>query len=89
MGFNWAAASGEYNLGTNLLSLGQALVEAVLERRPRALVEKMVQDGAPLWYQDEEGTSALHAAAYAEDEALIRYLIEQGAVWNAGECNLR
>ena len=71
-----------------LTALGQALVEAVLERRPRALVEKMVQDGAPLWYQDEEGTSALHAAAYAEDEGLVRYLIEQGAVWNAGECVL-
>ncbi|EPT05046.1 hypothetical protein FOMPIDRAFT_1112516 [Fomitopsis schrenkii] len=66
-----------------LTALGQALVEALLERRPRALVEKMVQDGAPLWYQDEEGTSALHAAAYAEDEELIRYLIQQGAVWNA------
>ena len=71
-----------------LTALGQALIDAILERRPRALVEKMVQDGAPLWFQDDEGTSALHAAAYAEDEALIRYLIEQGSVWNAGESGL-
>lgn len=69
-----------------LVALGQALVEAILERRSFALVQKMVSDGAPLWYQDEEGTSALHAAAYVEDESLIRYLIEQGAVWNAGVC---
>lgn len=68
-----------------LTALGQALLEALLEHRPRALIEKMVQDGAPLWYQDDEGTSALHAAAYAEDADLIRYLIEQGAVWNAGK----
>ena len=71
-----------------LTALGHALVDAILERRPRAVVEGMVLDGAPLWYQDEEGTSALHAAAYAEDEGLVRYLIEQGAVWNAGECVL-
>ncbi|KAI0733202.1 S-adenosyl-L-methionine-dependent methyltransferase [Fomitopsis betulina] len=68
-----------------LTALGQALLEALLEHRPRALIEKMVQDGAPLWYQDDEGTSALHAAAYAEDADLIRYLIEQGAVWNAAD----
>ena len=67
-----------------LVALGQALVDAILERQPFALIQKMVSDGAPLWYQDDEGTSALHAAAYTENEEAIRYLIQQGAVWNAG-----
>ncbi|KAH9839535.1 S-adenosyl-L-methionine-dependent methyltransferase [Rhodofomes roseus] len=66
-----------------LVALGQALVEAILEHQPIALIHKMVADGAPLWYQDHEGTSALHAAAYTEKEELIRYLIDQGALWNA------
>ncbi|KAH9935476.1 uncharacterized protein B0H18DRAFT_975822 [Fomitopsis serialis] len=66
-----------------LVAFGQALVEAILEHQPLALVRKMVEDGAPLWFQDHEGTSALHAAAYTENEELIQYLIEQGAVWNA------
>lgn len=69
-----------------LVAFGQALVEAILEHQPLALVRKMVEDGAPLWFQDHEGTSALHAAAFTENEELIQYLIEQGAVWNAGEC---
>ncbi|KZT72065.1 hypothetical protein DAEQUDRAFT_664661 [Daedalea quercina L-15889] len=66
-----------------MVALGQALVECILERQPLALVQKMVADGGPLWYQDDEGTSALHAAAYTENEELVRYLIQEGAVWNA------
>ncbi|KAI8968636.1 S-adenosyl-L-methionine-dependent methyltransferase [Trametes punicea] len=43
----------------------------------------MVEAGAPLWYQDDEGTSPLHAAAYVESDELVRFLIEEGAIWNA------
>ncbi|KIY48197.1 hypothetical protein FISHEDRAFT_65775 [Fistulina hepatica ATCC 64428] len=44
----------------------------------------MVKSGAPVWYQtSEEGSSALHAAAYRQDLSVTKYLLEQGAVWNA------
>ncbi|KZT11035.1 S-adenosyl-L-methionine-dependent methyltransferase [Laetiporus sulphureus 93-53] len=66
-----------------LVSLGEALISAILERAPLDAVKKMIEDGAPLWYQDEDGTSALHAAAYVENEELVRLLIQEGAVWNA------
>lgn len=67
-----------------LVGLGEALISAILERAPLEAIKSMIADGAPLWYQDEEGTSPLHAAAYVENEELIRLLIEGGAVWNAG-----
>lgn len=66
-----------------LVGLGEALISAILERAPLEAIKSMIADGAPLWYQDEEGTSPLHAAAYVENEELIRLLIEGGAVWNA------
>ena len=69
-----------------LTSLGSALINGILEREPLENIEALINVGAPLWYQDEdEGISALHAAAYVEDEILIKLLIDRGAVWNAGE----
>ena len=67
--------------------LGTKLITAILDRSPFATVKAIVGEGAPLWFQDDEGVSALHAAAYVENEELIRYLLEQGAVWNAGTCS--
>lgn len=64
--------------------MGTKLIEAILSRQPLETLKAQVDAGAPLWFQDDEGTSALHAAAYVENEELVRYLIEQGAVWNAG-----
>ncbi|OBZ67211.1 Protein arginine N-methyltransferase 2 [Grifola frondosa] len=66
-----------------VVSLGQALVDAILGRAPLAEIKGQIAAGAPLWYQDDEGTSPLHAAAYVESEQLIRLLIDEGAVWNA------
>ncbi|CCM03586.1 uncharacterized protein FIBRA_05723 [Fibroporia radiculosa] len=66
-----------------LVSLGEALIIAILERAPMETIKNMVADGAPLWFQDEEGTSALHAAAYVENAKLMTYLIEEGAIWNS------
>lgn len=65
-------------------TLGTRLIETILKRAPFDVVKEQVDAGAPLWFQDDEGTSALHAAAYVENEDLVRYLIKQGAVWNAG-----
>lgn len=68
-----------------LVSQGEALIAAILERAPFESVKAMVSAGAPIWYQDGEGTSPLHAAAYVENVELIKYLITEGAVWNAGK----
>lgn len=68
-----------------LSMLGGYLVFSILNRRPLPKILTLIDAGAPLWYQDDEGTSPLHAAAYVEDEQLVRVLIEKGAIWNAGE----
>ena len=65
-------------------AFGTRLIETILNRAPFEVVKAQVDAGAPLWFQDDEGTSALHAAAYVENLELVRYLIEEGAVWNAG-----
>ncbi|KAH9858826.1 hypothetical protein C2E23DRAFT_800271 [Lenzites betulinus] len=66
-----------------LIAQGQVLVSAILRRTPLAEIKSMIEGGAPVWFQDDEGTSPLHAAAYVEDDALVRLLIYEGAVWNA------
>lgn len=72
-----------------LSMLGGYLIFSILRRRPLPEILTLVDAGAPLWYQDDDGTSALHAAACIEDEALVQILIEKGAIWNAGwSCGL-
>lgn len=68
----------------NLLELGQALIYGILQRKPHDDIRVMLDEGAPLWYQDEDGWSCLHAAASLEDEKLIKVLLDEGAVWNTG-----
>ncbi|KAL1748763.1 S-adenosyl-L-methionine-dependent methyltransferase [Schizophyllum fasciatum] len=47
-------------------------------------IQQAIEIGAPLWYQnEEEGISALHAAAYMQNEELVKLLLQKGAVWNA------
>lgn len=67
-----------------LVGQGQELVDAIFRRRPLSEIKAMIAVGAPVWYQDDEGTSPLHAAAYVEDQDLIRFLVAEGALWNAG-----
>lgn len=67
-----------------LTVLGEHLVNTILDREPFATVKEIVDKGAPVWYQNEEGgVSPLHAAAYIQDAELAKYLIDEGAVWNA------
>lgn len=68
----------------NLIELGQALIYGILQRKPIEDIRTILDAGAPLWYQDEDGWSCLHAAASLEDEKLIKVLLDEGAVWNAG-----
>ncbi|KAM5531662.1 hypothetical protein V8D89_014651 [Ganoderma adspersum] len=66
-----------------LVGQGQELVDAIFRRRPLSQIKAVIAAGAPVWYQDDEGTSPLHAAAYVEDQELIRFLVAEGALWNA------
>lgn len=71
-----------------LTVLGLSLINAILDHQPLQNIKALIDAGAPLWYQDEvEGTSPLHAAAYAGDEdgELVKLLIDKGAIWNAGK----
>jgi type IV protein arginine methyltransferase len=68
-----------------IVDFGQQLIDKILDRRPFEAIKAEIEAGAPLWFQDGEGTSALHAAAYVENEELVRLLLDKGAIWNAGE----
>jgi len=68
-----------------LTQAGELLVSSIIQNQPIDHIKQLIKDGAPLWYQNEdEGMSPLHAAAYMQNEHLVKFLIEQGAVWNAG-----
>lgn len=67
--------------------LGRALISAILEYAPMEDVQRLLDEEAPLWYQDEDGWSALHAAASVEDAELVKNLLRRGAVWNSGDAH--
>jgi len=62
--------------------LGETLIAAVLDRKSCSEIETIINAGAPTWYQDSDGWSALHAAANIEDENIIELLLKEGAPWN-------
>ncbi|KAG8213881.1 hypothetical protein J3R82DRAFT_10625 [Butyriboletus roseoflavus] len=68
-----------------LTELGTTLIQAILEKEPIVNIRDLIDAGAPLWFQDNEGTSPLHAAAYVGNDQLVKILLEEGALWNAGE----
>jgi len=74
----------EAELG-KIAELGQALIDAILEYVPIEGVQKLLDEDAPLWYQDVCGWSALHAAASVENAELVKSLLQRGALWNAGK----
>lgn len=66
--------------------LGEHLINMILAGEPIETVRGIIETGAPLWYQNvSEGMSPLHAAAYAQNSEIVRYLIDEGAIWNAGK----
>jgi type IV protein arginine methyltransferase len=67
-----------------LTVLGEHLIKSIMAGEPLEAISKIVEADAPLWYQDDEGMSPLHAAAYQRNSQLAEYLIQKGAVWNAG-----
>lgn len=68
-----------------ITELGTTLIQAILEKEPQLNICDLIDAGAPLWFQDNEGTSPLHAAAYVGNDQLVKLLLDEGAVWNAGE----
>ncbi|KAI0288539.1 S-adenosyl-L-methionine-dependent methyltransferase [Russula brevipes] len=66
-------------------ALGRALINAILEYAPMEDVQRLLDEGAPLWFQDEDGWSALHAAASVEDAELVKTLLQRGALWNSAD----
>ncbi|KAF9227414.1 arginine methyl transferase [Gyrodon lividus] len=66
-----------------LTELGTTLIQAILEKEPMENIRDLIDAGAPLWFQDNEGTSPLHAAAYIGNDQLVKLLMEEGSVWNA------
>ena len=73
-----------------LASLGTSLIDAIFDLQPLQNIKDLVKAGAPLWYQDiHEGLSPLHAAAFVENPELVRFLIDQGALWNSGDSGLQ
>ena len=65
--------------------LGDSLVKNILSGATLPVVQSLLESGAPLWYQDEEGLSALHAACVVEDHELVEYLLANGSIWAAGQ----
>ncbi|KAH0827809.1 arginine methyl transferase [Lanmaoa asiatica] len=68
-----------------LTELGTTLIQAILEKEPMDNIRDLIDAGAPIWFQDNQGTSPLHAAAYLGSNQLVKFLLEEGALWNAGE----
>lgn len=66
-----------------LVNLGESLIAGIFTRTAAEELKQLIVR-APLWYQDEVGNSALHAAAHVEDQSLVDLLIEKGAAWNLG-----
>jgi protein arginine N-methyltransferase 2 len=68
-----------------IVDAGTRLLDAIQARdTPQTLA--LLQQGAPIWYQEEEtGWSALHFAAHYEDVALVELLIDRGAIWNMSQ----
>lgn len=73
----------------SLSILGEHLINTILADEPIETIKSIIDNGSPLWFQnEEEGMSPLHAAAYMQNPELARFLIEQGAVWNASESKM-
>lgn len=71
-----------------IIELGTTLIKAILEKEPLDNIQDLIDAGAPLWFQDNDGTSPLHAATYVGDDDLVKLLLEEGAPWNTGEQSL-
>ncbi|KAJ3515250.1 hypothetical protein NLJ89_g1877 [Agrocybe chaxingu] len=74
----------DVNVDSVATELGEELINQILADTPIQDVLRLLDSGAPIWYQNlAEGISPLHAAAYVQNLDLVKMLIDKGAVWNA------
>lgn len=78
------AASNDMDPEEAAMVFGEHLVNSILAYEPLDKIEEILENGAPVWYENlAEGTSPLHAAAYTRNPLLAKSLIDKGAIWNA------
>ena len=53
------------------------------------MLRLLKENDAPAWYQDELGWTAMHYAAEREDQEMVKAILKNGGVWNAGELDSR
>ncbi|KAF8200772.1 arginine methyl transferase [Pholiota molesta] len=72
------------DIGEVVIQLGEDLISKILNNESMEAISAALDAGSPVWYQSQiEGISPLHAAAYVQNFALVKLLIEKGAIWNA------
>jgi protein arginine N-methyltransferase 2 len=70
-------------LPEDLLPLANGLLAAA-QSSPASEIQRLLDMGAPAWYQMPElGWSCLHFAAERGEPELLKLLLKGGAVWNA------
>jgi ankyrin repeat protein len=78
-----ALSMAEAALPPDLIPLAHKLLSASQVAPPSEL-KRLIDQGAPAWFQDEElGWSCLHYAAERREPECLRILLQGGAVWNA------
>lgn len=64
---------------------GAILISASKAGSATDVLALLKEHSAPVWFQDGLGWSALHYAAERGDADLVKVLLDNGAVWNAGQ----
>ncbi|OCF60074.1 arginine N-methyltransferase 2 [Kwoniella mangroviensis CBS 10435] len=73
----------EAHLPSDLLVLAHKLLIAA-QAAPATEIQKLIDAGAPTWYQDDSlGWSALHYAAERREPQILEMLLKGGAIWNS------
>ncbi|WWC57690.1 uncharacterized protein I303_100224 [Kwoniella dejecticola CBS 10117] len=77
------AGPSEGYVPSELITLAHQLLIAA-QSEPTSNVQRLLEQGAPAWYQDDAlGWSSLHYAAERREPKLLQVLLQGGAVWNA------
>ncbi|CAG8498882.1 14631_t:CDS:2 [Acaulospora morrowiae] len=58
------------------------LVQAI-RNGDTATVKQLLQEGADVWYRDEQGVSPLHVACEIGNRDIVSILLQEGHAWNA------
>ena len=71
---------------SQMMEVGARLFAAVEVQDTEAVKHLLSVENAPTWYQEpESGWNVLHLAASLENSELVALLLENSAMWNAGD----